>query len=113
MLYHPGGYGGTARAECVLANGAALATDWRQDNSGPHSAAEVRAVYKAVAAEFKNATVFASTFDRFVYSWPGPFLSLAGLYCTRFAVARGAPCRCGRAASGARFALCLGHRPVH
>lgn len=71
VLYHPGGYGGTARSECVLANGAALATDWRQDNSGPHSAAEVRAVYKTVAGEFPDAAVFASTFDRFVYPWPG------------------------------------------
>ncbi len=67
-MVHAGGYGGIGRSDCATATGldAALAFAWRTDNTGPHSVAEVLAIYAQLRSEYPGASVFASTFDQFV-----------------------------------------------
>jgi hypothetical protein len=40
-----------------------LTPDWRGDNAGPPTAAEVRTHFAAIAREFPGAAVHASTFE--------------------------------------------------
>eukprot|EP00051_Salpingoeca_urceolata_P030171 m.8335 g.8335 ORF g.8335 m.8335 type:complete len:1021 (+) comp3196_c0_seq1:59-3121(+) len=82
VAYHPYGYGGYSKSTCAgpgqcgdcaeAPNGVALCTEFRTDNSGPPTGTtEVLASLDAVRKEYPGASVFASTFDKFVEDvWP-------------------------------------------
>lgn len=44
----------------------ALATVWKGDNDGPHTALEVVALYDEIRAIYPNAEIISSSFDAFV-----------------------------------------------
>jgi hypothetical protein len=57
MMYHHHDYGGTLQ---IPGTGTAVAMEVRTDNSGPHSLAEIAAIYSRLGAQFPNATLHAS-----------------------------------------------------
>lgn len=71
-MWHPGGYGGLARSDCVTLDGLphALCINVRGDNRGPPRPDEVRANYATLRREFPGADVVASSFDAFVAQLP-------------------------------------------
>ena len=64
VLYHRGGYGGDGLADCHYADGEALCPDWKGDNSGARSSADIQQQFVKLRAEFPHATLIkSSTFD--------------------------------------------------
>lgn len=61
VLYHPRGYGGTV---AVPGTDIAISIRVAIDNSGPHSAQEVKAYYAALRARFPGASIVASDLSR-------------------------------------------------
>ncbi len=57
VMYHHRGYGGVVR---VPGSDLAVAIEVRNDNSGPHSVAEISAIYAGLRQQFPNASVRAS-----------------------------------------------------
>ncbi|KAH3758229.1 glycoside hydrolase [Pelomyxa schiedti] len=68
VFIHPGGYGGFTLSDLVTVEGwpYALATVWKSDNDGPHSAADVIGIYKDIQFRYQNAEIITSTLDDFV-----------------------------------------------
>ena len=60
VLFHRGGYGGDGRADCHIAAGEALCPDWKGDNSGPRSEADIR-------AQWAKISVYSSPFLRLYF----------------------------------------------
>ena len=67
-MYHPGGYGGLSKSDCVIVPDCshALAFAFRGDNTGPPNVTEVISVYSQLRGEFPDARIVASTLDNFV-----------------------------------------------
>jgi hypothetical protein len=57
MMYHLRQYGGVVR---VPASDLAVAIEVRNDNSGPHTIAEIEAIYASLRREFPNANIRAA-----------------------------------------------------
>ena len=72
MMMHVGGYGGYQINDCVIIPNYsdALCYYYRTDNAGPGSYIEVINVLKTVQVEFPNATVFPSSFEKYIATLP-------------------------------------------
>jgi Domain of unknown function (DUF5054) len=57
MLYHPTSYGGVIK---IPGSDLAIDVEVRDDNSGPHSIEEIRAIYSGLRKRFPNAKVTAA-----------------------------------------------------
>ena len=57
MLYHRRAYGGVIR---IPSSDLAIAVEVRDDNSGPHTAQEIRQIYASLRLQFPNASVQAA-----------------------------------------------------
>ncbi len=60
VLYHRHDYGGTL---AIPGTGTAVAVEVRNDNSGPHTSAEIAGIYARLRSEFPGASVEAATLN--------------------------------------------------
>ena len=67
-MLHPHGYGGVGKVDCIEAEGFdhVLCPDYKGDNEGPWSRAEIETHWSSIAAEFPGAKIIPSSYDNYV-----------------------------------------------